>query len=121
MTLALHSHETRTVTPADTLLTDQVAVITGGGGGIGRAIALAYASVGANVVIGDIVPERCEETAARVREFGRQALPVPTDVTDTDQVRALVDRAAERFGRIDLLVNNAGGVEIGRASCRERG
>ena len=91
-------------------LDDQVAVITGGGGGIGRAIALAMASVGADVVIGDIVPERCEETVARVEELGRRALGVPTDVTDTDQVRALVDRANEEFGRIDILVNNAGGV-----------
>ena len=94
----------------DILLTDQVAIITGGGGGIGRAIALAFASVGANIVIGDIVPERCEETAARVREFGRKALSVPTDVMNTDQVRALIERAASEFGRIDILVNNAGGV-----------
>jgi len=92
------------------LLTDQVAVVTGGGGGIGRAIALAYASVGAHVVIGDIVPERCEETAARVREMGRQALAVPTDVTDTNQVRALIGSADDHFKRIDILVNNAGGV-----------
>ena len=92
------------------LLTDRVAVITGGGGGIGRAIALACASVGADVVIGDIIPERCEEVAARVREAGRRSLAVPTDVTDTGQVRALIDSAASHFGRIDILVNNAGGV-----------
>jgi NAD(P)-dependent dehydrogenase (short-subunit alcohol dehydrogenase family) len=94
----------------DIHLTDQVAVVTGGGGGIGRAIALAYASVGAHVVIGDIVPERCEEAAARVREMGCQALAVPTDITDTGQVRALIERADSQFGRIDILVNNAGGV-----------
>jgi NAD(P)-dependent dehydrogenase (short-subunit alcohol dehydrogenase family) len=94
----------------DMLLTDRVAVITGGGGGIGRAIALACASVGADVVIGDIIPERCEEVAARVREAGRRSLAVPTDVTDTGQVRALIDSAASHFGRIDILVNNAGGV-----------
>jgi NAD(P)-dependent dehydrogenase (short-subunit alcohol dehydrogenase family) len=94
----------------DILLTDQVAVVTGGGGGIGRAIALAFASVGADVVIGDIVPERCEETAVRVRELGRKALPVPTDVMDTAQIQALIERAASEFGRIDILVNNAGGV-----------
>jgi NAD(P)-dependent dehydrogenase (short-subunit alcohol dehydrogenase family) len=91
-------------------LTDQVAVVTGGGGGIGRAIALAFASVGADVVIGDIVPERCEETAARVRELGRKALAVPTDVMETAQILALIERAASEFGRIDILVNNAGGV-----------
>jgi NAD(P)-dependent dehydrogenase (short-subunit alcohol dehydrogenase family) len=95
---------------SDVLLTDQVAIVTGGGGGIGRAIALAFASVGADVAIGDIDPERCEETAERIRALGRRALPVPTDVMDTDQVRALVDRTATEFGRLDILVNNAGGV-----------
>jgi NAD(P)-dependent dehydrogenase (short-subunit alcohol dehydrogenase family) len=90
-------------------LTDQVAVVTGGGGGIGRAIALAYASVGAHVVIGDIIPERCAETAARVREMGRQALAVPTDVSDTAQVAKLISDADNHFKRIDILVNNAGG------------
>jgi NAD(P)-dependent dehydrogenase (short-subunit alcohol dehydrogenase family) len=94
----------------DIALTGRVAVVTGGGGGIGRAIALAFAAVGADVAIGDIVPERCAETAARVRECGRQALGVPTDVTQTGQVRALIEQAAAHFGRIDILVNNAGGV-----------
>ena len=94
----------------DILLTDQVAIITGGGAGIGRAIALACASVGANVVIADIIPQRGEETAERVREFGREALPLAVDVTDTGQVRALVEQAQGHFGRIDILVNNAGGV-----------
>jgi NAD(P)-dependent dehydrogenase (short-subunit alcohol dehydrogenase family) len=94
----------------DCLLTEQVALVTGGGGGIGRAIALAFASAGADVVIADIVPERCEEVAQRVREMGRSALPLPTDVTDTGQIEAMVAKADERFGRIDILVNNAGGV-----------
>ena len=94
----------------DIQLTDQVAVVTGAAAGIGRAIALACAAVGADVVIGDIVPERCEEVAARVREMGRADLAVPTDVCDTEQVRALIGSAAARFGRIDILVNNAGGV-----------
>ena len=98
------------MTTPNMLLTDQVAVVTGGGGGIGRAIALSYAAVGADVVIGDIIPERCEETASRVRESGRAALGVPTDVADTNQVRALIAAASDRFGRIDILVNNAGGV-----------
>jgi NAD(P)-dependent dehydrogenase (short-subunit alcohol dehydrogenase family) len=96
--------------PPNMLLTDQVAVVTGGGGGIGRAIALSYASVGADIVIADIVPERCEETAARVRELGRRALSVPTDVMDSNQVRTLIEAADGHFGRIDILVNNAGGV-----------
>lgn len=96
--------------PNDVLLTDQVAIVTGGGGGIGRAIALAYAQAGADVVIADIIPERCEETAERVREFGRRALPVVTDVMETDQIRAMVAKADETFGRVDILCNNAGGV-----------
>jgi NAD(P)-dependent dehydrogenase (short-subunit alcohol dehydrogenase family) len=62
------------------------------------------------VVIGDIIPERCEETVSRVRELGRAAFGVPTDVVDTNQVRALIENASDRFGRIDILVNNAGGV-----------
>jgi NAD(P)-dependent dehydrogenase (short-subunit alcohol dehydrogenase family) len=100
----------RLLEPSDVLLTDQVAVITGGGAGIGRAIALAVAAVGADVVVGDIIPERCEETAARVREMGRRALPVPTDMMNTDQVRALIEKTKAEFGRLDILVNNAGGV-----------
>lgn len=96
--------------PEDIMLTGQVAVVTGGGGGIGRGIALACAAHGADVVIADIVPERCEEAANAVRALGRGAIGVVTDVTDTDQVRALIEAADKQFGRIDILVNNAGGV-----------
>ncbi len=95
-------------------VTGQVAVVTGGGGGIGRAIALALAQGGADIVVADIVPERCEEVAARVRELGREAMAAPTDMADTDQVRAMIASADQRFGRLDILVNNAGGVS-GRA------
>ncbi len=91
-------------------LEGQVAIVTGGGGGIGRAIALAFAEAGADIAIADIVPERCEEVAARVREIGRRVVAIPTDVSDTDQVRAAVAAADAEFGRIDILVNNAGGV-----------
>lgn len=73
--------------PNDIKLTDQVAIVTGGGGGIGRAIAIAYAQAGADVVIADIIPERCEEAALRVRETGRKALPLVVDVMDTEQIR----------------------------------
>ncbi len=96
--------------PSDTALTDQVAIITGGGGGIGRAIALAFAAAGADIVIVDIVPERCAETAERIAELGRQALAIPTDVCDTAQLTATIEQAFQHFGRIDILVNNAGGV-----------
>ena len=96
--------------PDDILLTDQVAIVTGGGGGIGRACALRFAEFGADVVIADIIPERCEETAERVRERGRRALACPTDVMKTDEIRAMIAAADREFGRIDILVNNAGGV-----------
>ncbi len=104
--------------PTDCQLTDQVAIVTGGGGGIGRAIALTLAQAGADIVIADIVPERCEEVVERVKELGRSALGVPTDVAQTDQVRAMVERADQHFGRLDVLVNNAGGV--GRRSFLEQ-
>ena len=97
--------------PAELIsLKGQAAIITGGGGGIGRAIALSLASAGADIVIADIIPERCEETAERVRELGCKALPIPTDVCDSEQIRAMVVKADQTFGRIDILVNNAGGV-----------
>ena len=96
--------------PSDIMLTDQVAIVTGGGGGIGRGIALGLADVGADVVIADIEPTRCEEAAEQVRARGRKALAVVTDVMDTDQIRAMVAKADETFGRVDILVNNAGGV-----------
>ncbi len=96
--------------PIDISLDGQVAIVTGGGAGIGRAIALTLAQAGADVVIADIVPERCDEVAERVRELGRRALPLPTDVTDSEQVQRMVTGADEAFGRIDILINNAGGV-----------
>ncbi|GAA0304817.1 SDR family oxidoreductase [Sphingomonas oligophenolica] len=91
-------------------LDDQVAIVTGGGGGIGRAIALALAGAGADIVVADIIPERCAEVEARVAELGRACLAIPTDMAKTDQVSAMVETARARFGRIDILVNNAGGV-----------
>jgi NAD(P)-dependent dehydrogenase (short-subunit alcohol dehydrogenase family) len=98
------------VRPEDYALTGRVAIVTGGGGGIGRAIALELASAGADIVVADIVPERCEEVRARVEEMGRACLALPVDVSDADAVRGFVAQADERFGRIDILVNNAGGV-----------
>jgi 7-alpha-hydroxysteroid dehydrogenase len=90
-------------------MTDQVAVVTGGGRGIGRAIALAFAEMGADVVCAARTDREIESTAEAVRAFGRRALPVRCDVTDAAQLETLAARAKEEFGRIDLLVNNAGG------------
>lgn len=91
-------------------LDGQVAFVTGGGGGIGRAIAIRLAEAGADVAIYDIFPERAEEAAGRVREAGRRSLAIPGDVMDSDALRAAIDRTAAEFGRLDILANNAGGV-----------
>ena len=91
-------------------LTGQVALVTGGGGGIGRAIALCMADMGANVAVIDNIPERCEEVAARVRERGREVITFPYNVMEADKVTEAVTATGERFGRLDILVNNAGGV-----------
>jgi NAD(P)-dependent dehydrogenase (short-subunit alcohol dehydrogenase family) len=91
-------------------LDGQAAFITGGGGGIGRAIALRFAEAGADVAIFDIIPERAEEAAARAAEQGVRALAIAGDVMDSDALRGAIDRAAADFGRLDILVNNAGGV-----------
>lgn len=90
-------------------LTGKVAVVTGGGGGIGHAVAIGLAQAGADIVIAEIEPSRCEETAERVREAGRRALPCVTDMMDGTAIRAMVAAADAEFGRIDILVNNAGG------------
>ncbi|GLK73961.1 SDR family oxidoreductase [Ancylobacter dichloromethanicus] len=84
------------------------AVITGGDSGIGRAVALAYAREGADVLISYLDEhEDAEATAALVGEAGRQAVLVPGDIQHAAHCRALVEKAVEAFGRIDLLVNNA--------------
>lgn len=84
-------------------LAGQAAIVTGGGGGIGRAIAIEFARAGADIVIADIIAERAVETASRVREFGRQAVALTVDVMQTDQVRQMVQAADAAFGRIDIL------------------
>jgi NAD(P)-dependent dehydrogenase (short-subunit alcohol dehydrogenase family) len=91
-------------------LDGQAAFVTGGGGGIGRAIAIRLAEAGADIAIFDIFPERAEEAAERVREAGRKALAIPGDVMDADALRAAIDRTAVEYGRLDILANNAGGV-----------
>jgi 7-alpha-hydroxysteroid dehydrogenase len=90
-------------------LTDKVAIVTGAGRGIGRGCALAYAELGADVVCAARTIEQLEETASRVRGFGRRALVVACDVNDRAQLESLVAQTMSAFGRIDLLVNNAGG------------
>jgi len=90
-------------------LTDRVALVTGSGKGIGRGIALAFAEAGADVVVTARTAADVEETAAGVRERGRRALAVTADVTRTEDLERLVDSTLGELGRIDVLVNNAGG------------
>ena len=87
----------------------KVAVVTGGGGGIGRGISLALGKAGARVVVADLVTERAEEAAAAIRSEGGDALPVTMDAMDPEQVAGLIATADERYGRLDILINNAGG------------
>jgi len=89
-------------------LEDQVVLVTGCGRGIGRAIALALAEHGADVVVNDVVEESTGQVAAQIEEMGRVAMPVVADITSEDEVKAMVTAAMDRFGQIDILVNNAG-------------
>lgn len=86
----------------------KVALVTGAGGGIGRATALAFASAGANVVVSDVNIAGGEETAALIAAAGGRAIFQACDVADADAVRALIGRTVEAFGRLDFGHNNAG-------------
>jgi NAD(P)-dependent dehydrogenase (short-subunit alcohol dehydrogenase family) len=96
-------------------LDGKVAVITGGGTGLGRAMAFALANAGADVVVGARRLGPIEETAEMVRAVGKRSLAVSTDVTDSAQANRLIDTTVEQMGKIDILVNNAG---IDRATPR---
>ncbi len=90
-------------------LDDQVAVITGGGRGIGAASAVALAECGANVIIASRTASDLDAVAARVAAAGRRAVTVVGDLTDLDVVRSLAATAQREFGRLDVVVNNVGG------------
>ena len=88
-------------------LAEKAAIVTGAGDGIGRGIALALAREGASVAVCDVNAETVAETSRLVAEVGRPVLKESLDITDHGRVRSFVDDAASRFGRIDILVNNA--------------
>jgi len=90
------------------ILTGKVALVTGGGRGIGRAIVLELAGQGADVVVSDIDPVIAEQTAAEVRNLGVRSLALKADVSKADDVEAMVRKSIEAMGKIDILVNNAG-------------
>jgi 3-oxoacyl-[acyl-carrier protein] reductase len=89
-------------------LDDRVAVITGAGRGIGRATAVRFAEEGAAVVVNDVDPEPAEETAQAVKDAGAEALVSTHDTVELEQARAMMGAAAERFAKVDIVVNNAG-------------
>src|SRR5436309_1452161 len=93
---------------AERRLADRVAIVTGAGSGMGRAIALALAEEGARVVLAGRNADNLAETARAVEAIGGPAVVRPTDVTEPAQCQALAQAALDRWGRIDLLVNNAG-------------
>jgi NAD(P)-dependent dehydrogenase (short-subunit alcohol dehydrogenase family) len=94
--------------PAGRLLVDRVAVVTGGGGGIGAATSRLFARHGAHVIVADIDADLARQTTAEITAAGGSALAIVTDVRDTDQVSALARSVLDRHDRVDVLVNNVG-------------
>jgi NAD(P)-dependent dehydrogenase (short-subunit alcohol dehydrogenase family) len=88
-------------------LKDRVAIISGGGTGIGRAISFAFAREGAKVAVAARTLPRLEETAKAIRSKGGQAIAIQADISDHEQVKKMVAQTIDEFGRIDILVNNA--------------
>jgi len=86
----------------------KVAIVTGAGRGIGKAIALILAEAGADITVVARTKEQIEETAGDIRKLGRKTLAIPADVSQEDQVKQVVEQTVSQFGKIDILVNNAG-------------
>lgn len=89
-------------------LTGKTVIITGAGAGIGRSIALTFAKCGVQVAIADINLAGAESVVKEIEALGGEALASETNVSDTEQAKALVDKVVERFGKLDILINNAG-------------
>jgi NAD(P)-dependent dehydrogenase (short-subunit alcohol dehydrogenase family) len=96
-----------------TRLADKVCLITGAGSGIGRATALLFASEGARVVVADVDLDAARQTVEAIEREHREAVAEPVDVTDERQTAELASRIVERFGRLDVLFNNAGIAGVG--------
>ena len=89
-------------------LQGRIAIVTGAGRGIGRAIALALAREGADATLAARTASEIEAAAEEIKKIGREALAVPTDVSNNAEVQSMVKKTMDRFGKVDILVNNAG-------------
>jgi 3-oxoacyl-[acyl-carrier protein] reductase len=96
--------------------TDRVVLVTGAGRGIARQVALDFAAEGARVAVVDVVPERAKRTAAEIEAAGGTALALVADVRDEAAVQQMIEQTVRTFGRLDVLVNAAGGYTLGRVS-----
>jgi NAD(P)-dependent dehydrogenase (short-subunit alcohol dehydrogenase family) len=102
---------------ANGILQDRIALVTGGGTGIGKATAIEMAKVGAHIAVTGRTKETLEGTVEAVQKLGRRAIAVPCDVREAEQVEVMAQRVKEEFGRIDILVNSAGA--LFRATAEE--
>ena len=89
-------------------LEGKVVLVTGGARGIGKEIAMVFAKEGANIAICDVNLEEAEKTAKEIQDLGRESLAFKADVTDSNQVQAMVDKILDKLSKIDILINNAG-------------
>jgi NAD(P)-dependent dehydrogenase (short-subunit alcohol dehydrogenase family) len=90
------------------LLENRVAVITGSAGGMGKAMALKFAGEGCNIVVNDLKKDQAEEVVEKIKAGGREAIAVKADVSNSEEIKFLIGRAVEKFGKVDILVTNAG-------------
>ena len=93
-------------------LSGKVALVTGAGRGIGKGIAMALAKAGADVAVADVLEDNAKAVADEIKALGRRTSAMATDVTDWDQVQAMVERTTKDLGRLDIAVNNAGVISI---------
>jgi 3-oxoacyl-[acyl-carrier protein] reductase len=92
------------------LLKDNVALITGSANGMGRGIALMFAEQGCNIIINDLSQDAAQKVADKINALGRRAIAIKADITNGSEIEKMTEAAVKEFGRIDILVNSAGGV-----------